>query len=109
MRRDLGEYYWRTLPEVARNIPLTFVNCLPIAIIGVPGGGNDLSFVLDTGEERFVGTVHTAQTVNEIKALIASSSTRTLNVNGRLAQKLDTGSSGERFRLFIGTVAANGF
>src|SRR4051812_38223042 len=103
MLPDLGKHMWNTLPEPARAASLVFMNCMPVLSVNSPDGGWEMSFVLDTGEGRYTGTVHTQQERDEILAICAVSPGGVV-VEGRLAPDCVVGDSGERFRMIRGTI-----
>ena len=64
---DLGMHFWDTLPLPMRSVEMVLINCRPQALISGPEGGWDVQFHLDAvGEGRFLGTLHTKQSRDEI-------------------------------------------
>src|SRR4051794_33763722 len=103
---DLGQHFWDTLPLPLRSVEMMLINCRPQALISGPEGGWDVQFHLDTVDGRFLGTLHTKQSRDEILAIVERSPDRTVIVEGQLSDEVDTGTSGERFRMLLGRIAA---
>ena len=100
-------HFWDTLPLPMRSVEMVLINCRPQALISGPEGGWDVQFHLDAvGEGRFLGTLHTKQSRDEILAIMERSPDRFVIVEGRLSGEVDTGTSGERFRMFLGRIEA---
>ena len=69
---DLGMHFWDTVPLPMRSVEMVLINCRPQALISGPEGGWDVQFPLDVvGEGRFLGTLHTKQSRDEIRAIMS--------------------------------------
>jgi hypothetical protein len=89
---DLGMHVWDTLPLPMRSVEMVLINCRPQALISGPEGGWDVQFHLDTVDGRFLGTLHTKQSRDEIRAIMERSPDRFVVVAGRLSDAVDTGT-----------------